>query len=133
MFNILKILVLTAFLATPFSALASGGDDPVPGIDIIIKEAGLAGQTVSFSKTEIAAVNEVKGMERPALIAKIAARYVAKYAKDANPEGGWYRVLSKGLTADWCLECQGGETAIKAMVEETGKTFVVIIRMGSEG
>ena len=73
MFNILKILVLTTFLATPFSALASGGNDPVEGIDIIIKEAGLAGQTVSFSKNEIEAVNKVKGMERPALIAKIAA------------------------------------------------------------
>ncbi len=131
MFNLLKMLVLTAFLATPFSALASGGNTPVAGIDIIIKEASLAGQTVSFSKNEIAAVNEVTGMERPALIAKIAARYVAKYAKGAKPEGGWYRILSKGLIADWCLECRGGETAIKAMVEDTGKTFVVTIRMGS--
>ena len=133
MFNIIKILVLTAFLATPFSALASGGNTPVAGIDIIIKEASLAGETVSLSDDEMAAVNKVKGMERPALIAKFAAQYVEKYAKEANPKGGWYRVLSKGLTADWCLECSGGETAIKAIAEESGKTYIVTIRIKSEG
>ena len=129
----LKILALSAILVIPTQAFAGGGDNPVEGIDIIIKEAGLAGNQSSFTKSEMIAVNRLKGLEKPAMIAKIAARKAKKIPLVTPPKGGWYAVFKSGLIKEWCFECDCGSTIIKGTSLETGKKFVVTIKLKSNG
>lgn len=106
--------------------LANGGSNPIPSIDII-KDASIA---ASFALRDLKAVNELKGMEKPALIGKIAAGYVVKMTKGEAPKGGWAPVLSKGLMNDWCLECKGGTTVINAKTGE-GKSITIYLKLES--
>lgn len=120
--------VLRAFLISltiPLPLLANGGSIAVPGIDVIIKEASI---TAPFTPRDLKAVNGLKGLEKPALIGEIAAGYVSEMTKDAAPKAGWAPVLSKGLIADWCLDCRGGSTVIKAKTAE-GKPITIIIKI----
>lgn len=118
---------LLVSLIAPLPLLASGGNTPVPGIDIIVKEAGI---TASFAPRDLKAVNALKGMEKPALIGKIAAGYVTKITKGEAPKGGWAPVLSKGLIKDWCLDCKGGTTKINAKTSE-GKSITIYLKLDS--
>ncbi|NRA88964.1 MAG: hypothetical protein HRU28_16620 [Rhizobiales bacterium] len=127
----LRILALSVVLIMPTQAFASGGDTPVPGIDIIIK--GLTENKSSFTKSEMLAVNRLKGLEKPAMIARIAARKAKKMPLVTPPKGGWYAVFKSGLIKEWCFECDGGSTIIKGTSLETGKKFVVTIKLKSNG
>lgn len=131
MFKILKALVVTAMLAIPVTAFASGGDTPIPGIDIIIKSLSNSAKPLSFTESELTTVNKLKGFEKPEMIAKIAERKAKMRPLITAPKGGWFTVLKDGLIEDWCVDCNGGETEIKATSQETGKAFVVLIKIKS--
>lgn len=116
---------LSISLIAPLPLLAQGGNTPVPGIDIIVKSVD---NPTPFTPRDLKAVNGLKGLEKPALIGEIAAGYVSEMTKSAAPKGGWAPVLSKGLIADWCLDCRGGSTVIKAKTAE-GKPITIIIKI----
>lgn len=113
-------------LSSTLPAWASGGNTPVPGIDIIIKNVNFEG---SFSRRDLEAVNNLKGMDKPELIAKIAAGYLTKAMEGDAPEGGWAKVLTKGLMSDWNVDERGGTTAIKVRTKGSEKPMTVIFKL----
>lgn len=108
----LKALIFTVMLSNPFIALASGGDNPVPGIDVIIKSASIKQIKVTFNSRELAAVNKLKGKEKPTLIAKIAANKVTSKLPKYKVKGGWNKAFKNGLLKTWCAKCNGGTTSM---------------------
>jgi len=88
-----------ALTAAPH-ALANGGNDPIEGIDIIIKENPSQAQIKPFSldPEEIAVINGIKGVERRELV----LIYVAKRLDqdDRFVESGM-KVMGK----NWCGDC----------------------------
>jgi len=93
-------------------ALAQGGDDPIPGIDIIIKKDPSSQPVVEFSLSggEMKRFNALKGADRSAYLAKIAAPHLAKVG-EGRSEKEWAEMLTKALGDSWCGPCKMvGET-----------------------
>ena len=97
-----------AAMTTVFSvsAFAIGGDDPIPGIDIIIKENPGSQLIQPFSMTddEMAQLNRVKGVGRMELILKAASKRV-------KADEGFIKSGMNVMGKDWCGDCQLPETA----------------------
>ena len=97
-----------AAMTTVFSitALAQGGDNPIPGIDIIIKEDPSQAPIKPFSMTgdEMAQLNRIKGVGRMELILKAAS-------KRAKVDEGFMKSGMSVMGKDWCGECPWPETA----------------------
>ena len=116
------IIASTLTLTTALSPLASaqGGDNPVPGIDIIIKNASnqAAVMSVSFTPDQLKQINSVTGMERLSHMAMVGGQHEEKAAKGAQPKGGWEAVFKQGLIKNWNPEEKGGSTTISAQTSE---------------
>lgn len=132
LFAALSILLMC--LTAPLPLFANGGDDPISSIEIVIKETGIRttkGQhiSVSFTRRDLKEVNVRKGRERAYQIAMIAERYVTQLAK-GTPTTSWGHVLVKGLLHDWCNDCRGGTTVLKARTTD-GSTTTIVIKITS--
>jgi hypothetical protein len=82
-------------------ALAIGGDDPIPGIDIIIKKNPGSKPIKGYSLTgsDIKILNRLKGADRPAYVLKTVAKHIG--AEDAFVQSGM-----KALGDIWCGPCK---------------------------
>ena len=118
-------------------SLAQGGNDPIEGIDIIIKRdalchprcPGLAGG--SFTPDQLKKINSLKGMDRPSYMAMIGAQYAQKATEGAQPKGGWEDVFKRALVENWNPEEKGGSTTVRA---QTGKqAYKVTFTVQAEG
>jgi hypothetical protein len=90
-------------------AMAQGGNTPVEGIDIIIKEAGISPPIKPFSLNggEIKTLNKLKGADRPAFVLKTVAKRIG--AGDSFVQSGM-----KALGDIWCGPCKmADEIAVK--------------------
>ena len=130
---LLSILAATTALSS--AAFAQGGDDPISGIDIIMKKDPSQEpiKPVSFGEEELKKLNSLKGMDRPALIAGYAAQYAQRQAGGAAPKGGWDAALRKGLIADWNVDERGGSTTIKITTLKPSANYIVTVTVQSEG
>ena len=101
-------------------SLAQGGNDPIEGIDIIIKRdpSSQPVMAVSFNRNQLKRINSVKGMDRPSFMAMIGAKYAQKATEGAQPKGGWEDVFKQALVENWNPEEKGGSTTVRA---QTGK------------
>lgn len=100
-------------------ALAIGGDDPIPGIDIIVKEDPGSRPINPFSLTgnEVKTLNGLKGAERPTFVLKATAKRID--AGDAFVQSGM-----KALGDIWCGPCKMiNEITVKFPVGEV--TYVL--------
>ena len=128
-----SIAAITLALIYSTAAFAQGGDDPIEGIDIIVKkdpsqEAIMAG---SFNPDELKVLNTLKGMDRPAYMAKVGASYAQEATRGAQPKGGWKAVFQKALVKNWNPEEKGGSTTVRA---QTGKqAYKVTFTVQAEG
>ena len=115
-----SVTAIALALAYSVTAFAQGGDDPIEGIDIIIREdpsqAPIA--AVSFTPDQLKKINSVKGMDRPSYMAKVGAIYAQEAARGAEPKGGWNAVFQKALVKNWNPEEKGGSTTVRT---QTGK------------
>ena len=87
-------------------ALAQGGNDPVPSIDIIIYTPDtkpVAG--VPLSGGEVKQFNALKGSDRSAYLAGLVAPHLAKSGKERS-EKEWAGMLAAALGDSWCGPCR---------------------------
>ena len=104
LFTSISIAAITTVFS--ISALAQGGDDPIVGIDIIIKEDPSLAPIKPFSMTgdEMAQLNRIKGVGRMELILKAAGKRV-------KADEGFIKSGMSVMGKDWCGECPWPETA----------------------
>ena len=124
------VSILAATTALSSAAFAQGGNDPIEGIDIIMKKdpsEEAIRNPFSFGEEELKTLNSLKGMDRPALIAGYAAQYAQKQARGAAPKGGWDAALKKGLIADWNVDERGGSTTIKITTLKPKANYIVTV------
>ena len=110
-----SIAAITLALIYSTAAFAQGGNDPIGGIDIIVKEdPSLAPvMSVSFDKNQLKKLNSLKGKDRPTYMAKIGAQYAEEAACGEQPKGGWDRVFQKALIDNWNPDERGGSTTLR--------------------
>ena len=91
----LSVIAMTALFSA--SALAQGGDDPISGLDIIVKEDPSLAKVKPFSMTdeEMAQLNRITGIGRMELILKAAAK---RSGADESFVKSGMTVMGK----DWC-------------------------------
>jgi len=90
-------------------ALAQGGDDPIPGIDIIVKldPSGDPIKPFSLGAGQIKTLNQLKGADRPTFVLKLIAKRID--AGESFVHSGM-KVLGK----IWCGPCKmADETTVK--------------------
>lgn len=106
--NIVKqILISTALL--PTLALAQGGNDPVPGIDVIIKREGVF-KKVELDDRHLAQVSALKDEARSNYLAKVLPPMINKAMEGKLDEKELQQVLHKQLLANRCDPCRDFET-----------------------
>lgn len=96
-------------------ALAIGGDDPIEGIDIIIKKNPGSKPINPYSLTgiEIKMLNELKGVDRPAFVLKTIAKHIGE-------DGEFIDSGMKALGDIWCGPCKMvNDISVKFPVGET--------------
>ncbi len=102
------MIALTVMLVAPTQAFAQGGDDPIPGIDIIVKKDPGSQPIRPFGLTggDFKEYNSLKASERAVFLSKIVARKMNKISEGANPKGGWQKLLQSSLAKNWCGPCK---------------------------
>ncbi len=122
---------LGAATLAPMPAFAIGGNDPIPGIDVIVKKDPSGDKPIApFSLTgdEMARFNRRKGRERADYLAGIIAMRIAE-ADGEIPVDVLYEAFAKAMGDSWCGPCRmvdgkivnevkvpWGEGAITAMI-----------------
>jgi len=105
-------------------ALAQGGDDPIEGIDIIVKRdpASQPIKPFSLDSGQIKTLNRLKGADRPTFVLKsIAGRIEA--GESFVPSG------MKALGKIWCGPCKmADETSVKFRDGKVTYTLDLIFR-----
>lgn len=118
-------------LTTPLPVLATGGDDPISGIDIIIKENPSLVPIKPFSLTDgqLEKLSGLKQKDGARFLSKIIADHIAK----AGGGGGKVDVqdLSFAALADeWCAPCKMvNSIAIKFKDPDSGVTYSVLLKL----
>lgn len=90
------------------AAYAQGGNDPISGIDMIIKEdpGSRPIRPLSLSTREIKQLNKLKGNARPKFLAKVITPRLAKISERAEASINWNKELQQGLSDHWCGPCK---------------------------
>jgi hypothetical protein len=102
--KILNILLLSLSLTIPSISFAIGGNDPIPGIDIIIKknpwpEGGFI-SNFSLSKEEMKRYNGSK--DHHSNLAKTLLAKLAEVNKKHDLSIKWDEIVKKGVNQKWC-------------------------------
>lgn len=97
--SVVALVLSTTLLTAP--AFAIGGDDPISGIDIIVKEDPGSRPIKEFSMNgrEIKQLNALKGKARPTFVIKTIAKRIK--AGDAFVKSG-----VNALGKKWCGPCK---------------------------
>lgn len=117
-------------LTAPLPVLAIGGDDPIEGIDIIIKKNPGSKPIIPFSLTDgqLEKLSGLKQKDGARFLSKIIADHIAK-------AGGGGKVdvqdLSFAALADeWCAPCKMvNSIAIEFKTPDSGVTYSVLLKL----
>ncbi len=108
--NLLKLSLLSLTIALPslaFSslALAAGGNDPITGIDIIIKEdpGSQPIANIPFTDSEISQYNELRENDRLAYLNKVIVPKLERVNQKYNYDIKWNPIIEKGIEQQWCI------------------------------
>ncbi len=99
---------LAAASLAPMAAFAIGGDDPIEGIDVIVKKDPSGSKPIApFSLTgdEMARFNRRQGRERADYLAGIIAMRIAESDKQI-PVDELYEAFAKAMGESWCGPCR---------------------------
>ncbi|QCO55345.1 hypothetical protein EOK75_05880 [Pseudorhodobacter turbinis] len=108
-------------------ALAIGGNDPIPGIDIIIKKDPGSQPIKPFSLNggEIKMLNGLKGADRPAFVLKTVAKHIGE-------DGEFVGSGMKALGDIWCAPCKMvNDISVKFPVGKT--TYMLDLHIYGDG
>ncbi|PZX15497.1 hypothetical protein [Celeribacter halophilus] len=108
-------------------ALAIGGDDPIPGVDIIIKKNPGSKPINPYSLTgsEIKMLNGLKGADRPAFVLKTVAKHIGE-------DGEFVASGMKALGDIWCGPCKMvNDISVKFPVGEA--TYMLDLHIHGKG
>ncbi|MBU2936366.1 MULTISPECIES: hypothetical protein [Pacificibacter] len=117
----------TSMMAGFSPALAIGGNDPIPGIDIIIKKNPGSKPINPYSLTgsEIKMLNTLKGADRPAFVLKTVAKHIGEDAEFVTSG-------MKALSDIWCGPCKMvNDISVKFPVGEA--TYMLDLHIHGEG
>lgn len=128
--TILKTTLATCALMTSLASpmWAQGGDDPIPGIDIIIKEdpSLVPIKPFSFDTAEMKQINALKGNDRPAYALKLIAREI-------GAGGAFVASGAKALEGIWCGPCKTDrELGVEFDAEGVTYNLTVKFKAGAE-
>ncbi len=124
--NILKTLLLSITLLAPGLAFAQGGNDPVPGIDVIIKrEAGIAAR-VELNDEQLGKVSALKDEERSVYLSEVLPPIINKAMDGRFNETELQMILLKNLLANKCDPCRAFETFSYSAVDSKSKQVYTI-------
>jgi len=103
--NLLKLSLLSLTLAVPSLSLAAGGNDPIKGIDIIIKKnpGSQPIANIPFTDSEINQYNELRENDRPAYLNKVIVPKLERVNKKYNYDIKWNPIIEKGIEQQWCI------------------------------
>ncbi len=103
--KLLKLSLLSLTLALPSLAFAAGGNDPIKGIDIIIKEdpGSQPIANIPFTDSEISQYNELRENDRPAYLNKVIVPKLERVNKKYNYDIKWNPIIEKGIEQQWCI------------------------------
>ena len=103
--NLLKLSLLSLTLAVPTLSLAAGGNDPIIGIDIIIKKnpGSQPIANIPFTNSEIDQYNELRENDRPAYLNKVIVPKLERVNQKYNYAIKWDDIIEKGIEQQWCI------------------------------
>ena len=103
--KLLKLSLLSLTLALPSLSLAAGGNDPITGIDIIIKEdpGSQPIANIPFTDSEISQYNELRENDRLAYLNKVIVPKLERVNQQYNYDIKWNPIIEKGIEQQWCI------------------------------
>ena len=116
---------------TPLTALAEGGEDPIPGIDIIIEKDPSVVPVAQdpLSSGQVEKFNSLKGAERSAFLAAIITRTIL----DVGPKGSPDEIreaLTKQMGESWCGPCRMVDGVMENTLKLPDEGLTVVLRTG---
>ena len=106
----LKVFLSVLYLFACSSLYAIGGDDPIGGIDIIVKKDPSSRPVVSFSLNgqEIKKFNGLKMNDRVVFLSTVMAKKIVKSSKKGafGDAGKLSKLLAKSMGKNWCGPCR---------------------------
>ena len=114
--------LFAAHVAGP--VLAQGGNDPISGIDIIIKPDP---KPHAFSPEQMEAINAVKGDERPTVAMKFVAEELADQGVKLDRPDAFVAAGAKALSDQWCGPCKMLDAAT-AEFDHGGRAWAIIFK-----
>ncbi len=130
----LKMLAKSALLAASYALTiggavqAEGGNDPISGIDIIIKKdpGSKPIKPFSFDEREIKQINTLRGDDRPIYTLKIIAQEIG--AGEAFVAAG-----AKAFENIWCGPCKMLDEASVRFETGNGEAYALTVRFKTPG
>lgn len=103
--KLLKLSLLSLTLAVPSLSLAAGGNDPITGIDIIIKKdpSSQPIANIPFNDSEISQYNELRENDRLAYLNKVIVPKLERVNQKYNYDIKWNPIIEKGIEQQWCI------------------------------
>jgi hypothetical protein len=122
------LFVSASFAVGP--ALAQGGDDPIPGIDIIVKKdpGSQPVMDTSFDRGSLANLNEMKGQDRPKYITSVVYELTSEVGFDRS----FREDLHKALSSNWSEKYRPEETTINARSDDGEQRYTVTVVIKGE-
>lgn len=117
-------LGLSALAST--GAIAEGGEDPMPGIDIIIERdpSSVPIFHQGLGEEQMQRFNTLKGAERAAYLARLVAHY-AHEADPKTPAETIDRMLREAMGDSWCGPCRMIDGAPSYRIELRGTGLAI--------
>ena len=129
--KLITLIASTCFLL-PMLSYAQGGNTPVPGIDIIIKEAGISAK-VDLNDSQLKRVSALKDEARSHYLSKVIPPMLNKAMEGRFNEKELQSVLLKQLLANRCNPCKAFETfSYKAQDSRTKKSYSVTFNLHTQ-
>ncbi|MDN5565387.1 MAG: hypothetical protein L0G25_01195 [Psychrobacter sp.] len=103
--KLLKLSLLSLTLAVPSLSLAAGGNDPIKGIDIIIKKdpGSQPIANIPFTDSEMSQYNELRENDRPAYLNKVIVPKLERVNQKYNYDIKWNPIIEKVIEQQWCI------------------------------
>ncbi|WLP94225.1 hypothetical protein [Psychrobacter sp. M13] len=103
--SLLSLTIALPSLALSSLALAAGGDDPITGIDIIIKKdpGSQPIANIPFTDSEMSQYNELRENDRPAYLNKVIVPKLQSVNQKYNYPIKWDDIIEKGIEQQWCI------------------------------
>ena len=124
--NILKLCLISLFFVPLFS-YGIGGDDPIEGIDIIIKKNPGSKPITNFSlgNGAIKQANALEGKKRVGYLTKVINDQLNKQTAGQFKGKEWQSVLSKNISTIKCFSCKDTKT-FNFKTKEAGYTVQIV-------